>query len=159
MHPLAALDGDAGETARLVLLPPGPAEPELELRVREEDPGPGGDRRRVAIQGDGRAPDRLGDRTGKVVRDDPALADVRDHRVEVDVLIVGTLLGLGRRGEERLGKTVALAQTGRQPDATDRTARLVLLPAGTGEVPADDGLDRDDRGGLADHQPSAQLVG
>ena len=65
-----------------------------------------------------------------------------DHRVEVDVLVVLAVLGLGRRREDRLGQPVALAQPGRQRDAADRAARLVLLPAGAGEVAADDDLDR-----------------
>ena len=47
-------------------------------------------------------------------------ADVLDHRVEVDVLVVLALLGLGRGREDRLRQSIALAQTGRQRDAADR---------------------------------------
>ena len=69
---------------------------ELELRVGEEDPGARGDGRGVAIQGDGPVADDLGDRPA-TRGERPRSADVRDHPVEVDVLVVLALLGLGRR--------------------------------------------------------------
>ncbi len=52
-------------------------------------------------------------------------------------------LGLGRRREDRLRKSIALAQAGRQRDPADRAAASVCLPARARQVAADDGLDRD----------------
>src|SRR5262249_23617218 len=65
------------------------------------------------------------------------LAGDLDHRVKGDVLVVaGFLFGRGR--EDRLGKFLAFAESGRQAQAADRAVLLVLLQSGAGEVAAHD---------------------
>lgn len=46
----------------------------------------------------------------------------------VDVLVVVSLVGLGRRREQRLGELLRLDQTLGQLDPVHRTALLVLCP-------------------------------
>ncbi len=61
--------------------------------------------------------------------------------------------------EERLRQPLALAQADRQRDAADGAGSLVVLPAGAGEVAANDDLDREDLDASAEHHPPAQLRG
>jgi len=83
---------------------------------------------------------------------------VLDHLVEADVLVVLALLCLRRRREDRFRQAITLAKAARQPDSADGAAFLVLLPARAGEIPADDGFDRKDLGGPADHDPPSDRV-
>ena len=62
-------------------------------------------------------------------------------------LVAGVKIGSARR-------SLSLQALG-QPDAADVAGRLVLLPARAGQEATHDGLDRDDLGRLADHDPPA----
>lgn len=65
--------------------------------------------------------------------------------VRVNVLIMLALLGLRARGVYRaIRKRLAFPQTSRDLDPMHRAGRLVLLPRGPGDVPTDNGLDRED---------------
>ena len=74
-----------------------PGDAELELGVGDEDPGACGDGGGVAVQGERPLADGLGQLPGGLRRQRPLLGDVPDHPVEVDVLVVLALRGLGRR--------------------------------------------------------------
>jgi hypothetical protein len=107
-------------------------EPELELRVGEDHAALArvlGDR---AVDGERGVPHPLGER---------AVADQLDGLLEVDRLVVA-LLGLRRRGVERLRKLVGLAQALRQREPGDRAGPPVVLPARAGQIPAYDALHR-----------------
>src|SRR5919106_571704 len=71
----------------------------------------------------------------------PGADDLRGA-LEVDVLVVVAELGLGRRGEDRLGQPLGLAQPSRKLDAAHRTRLAVLAPPGPGQVAANHALDR-----------------
>ncbi len=64
--------------------------------------------------------------------------------------------GLRRWGEDRLGKAVRLAQTGRQRDAADVALGAVLLEARSGEVAARHALDGDDLGAPHEHRAACE---
>src|SRR5947209_16305690 len=107
-------------------------EPELELRVRDDDP------RRPRVLRRGRV---------QAYRDvldvaQPTLADELGGLVARDVLVV-TGLRLRRGGEDRLRQLVRLAQSLGKRVTTRRACRLVVLPARAGEVSAHDALDRE----------------
>src|SRR5262249_19286604 len=97
-------------------------EPELELRVGEDDPEGGGAFRDGAVESE-REPLDL------VVE---LLADELDTARPIDVLVVAGLR-LGRRSEDRLRQPLRLEQAGRKQVATDLAGREVVLPARSGE--------------------------
>src|SRR5207248_7149608 len=107
-------------------------EPELELRVRDDDPGRPGVLRRGGVQADRDLLDLA----------QPRFSDELGGLVAGDVLVVAGL-GLRRGREDRLRQLLGLAQPGRQRVARRRAGRLVILPARAGEVSAHDALDRE----------------
>ncbi len=64
---------------------------------------------------------------------------------------------LGGRGEDRLGKTIGLAQALREFNAADGAGLLVVLPAGAGEITADDTFDRKHLRPLDQHAAALEL--
>src|SRR5262249_29467705 len=67
-----------------------------------------------------------------------------------------SVFGLRRRREDRLRQLVALPQAGRQLDAADTPAGLILLPAAAGQIAANDALDRHDLGLAAEHRAAVE---
>ena len=88
---------------------------------------------------------------------DVAANDV-DGFLKADVFVVA-FLGLGGWGEDRLGQLGGVVEAVWQGDAADGFLFLVFLPAGAGEVAADDALDGERLGLFHDHRPSADLFG
>ena len=76
--------------------------------------------------------------------------------LEVDVLVV-SLLRLGGRGEQRLGKAIGLAQATGKLDPAHRPSALVVLPAGAAQVAAHDALNEQRLGFLHQHGAARQL--
>ncbi len=70
------------------------------------------------------------------------LADDLAATLERDVLVVVADLGLRGRREQRLGKLGGLGQTLGQLDAADGAVLVIGLLARTGQIAADDALDR-----------------
>jgi len=66
------------------------------------------------------------------------------------------LLGLRRRGEDRLGKPAALLEAAGQGDPADGAARAVFVPAAAREVAAGDALDRDHLRRAAQHRAARE---
>ena len=89
---------------------------------------------------------------------DDVSADDFDGLFETDVLVV-SLLSLGGRGEDRLGQLRGILEAVRQRDAADGSLFLVFLPAGAGEVAADDAFDGERLGFFHDHCAAADLLG
>ena len=86
-----------------------------------------------------------------------ASADGVDHLLEGDVFVVADgVLGCG--GEDRLGEAVGLAQACGELDAADGSGLLVILPAGAGEIAADDALDGEHLGAFDDHAAAFELA-
>ncbi len=106
---------------------------ELELGVGDDDAAGGGVFGGGGVEGDADVA-HLG---GQL------LADAVFHLFEGDVLVVLADVGLGGRGEQRLGQLVGLAQAGGQLDAADGAACLIVLPAGADDVAAHDGFHQD----------------
>ena len=104
---------------------------ELELRVGDQDPALGG-----VVGGEAVELDRDALDLAKAL-----LADERGRGGCVDVLVVA-LDRLRRGREDRLREPVRLAQPLRQRVARRLPAALVVLPAGAGEVAANDAFDR-----------------
>ena len=113
----------------------------------------------VAVQPEGAVADRLGERPASPTsppRSQPAMCSIMPSKVmfsscsPCSALVAGVKIGSGSRSLSR--------RPGGQRDPADRAARLVFLPARSGEVAADDGLDRDDVCRPADHHPAAQRV-
>ena len=109
----------------------GPAE--LELGVREHDPGVAGDRLGAGVDGKGVFAHLLG--VG-------AAHDV-DDVVEVDVLVVVPQRRLRRRREDRLRQARAVDEARGQRDPADAAGRQVVVQAGPGQVAAHHALDRE----------------
>src|SRR5699024_934069 len=68
-------------------------------------------------------------------------ANHADHGIEADVFVMIAEFRLRRRRENRLFQLLGLLQPGRQLDTADAARGLVILPAGTDDVTAYDGLD------------------
>ena len=86
------------------------------------------------------------------------LADNLSGTVKRDVLIVPAG-SFGGGSEDRFGKLVGLAQTGRELDTADGAVSLVFLPAGAGEIAASDTFDRQRMGLTDDHGTASEIVG
>jgi hypothetical protein len=61
-------------------------------------------------------------------------------------------------GEDGLGELVGFAEIGRERDAADGPGGAVVLPAGAGEVAADDALDGKHLGAADDHAAAGDLL-
>ena len=68
-------------------------------------------------------------------------------------------VGLRARREDRLRQLLGLLQSARQRDAGDGAARLVVLPAGAGDVAAHDALDRQHLQAAHDERAPERLLG
>src|SRR6185295_10595 len=102
-------------------------EPELELRVGDDDAAFRCVFGCVAVELEDDALDLR----------EPLFADELRRAVAVDVFVVPRL-GLRRGSEDRSGEPIGFPQTDRELVPGGRARRAVVLPAGTGEIPADD---------------------
>ena len=111
----------------------GRVEPELELGVGQDH----------AVRGGRGRPrrSRARSRRRRTLLHQLAVADQGGGLLEVDRLVVADV-GLRRGREDRLGQLLGLLQARGQRDPRDRSGGLVVLPAGAGDVAADDALDR-----------------
>jgi hypothetical protein len=105
---------------------------ELELGVGKDQPARLGNRR------------GLGEDAQRGIPDRPGLVGAHQlHRaLEADVLIVLAQLRLERRGVDRFGQPVAVAQALGKRDAADAPRGLVLQPARADQIAAHDRFDR-----------------
>src|ERR1019366_7412666 len=117
---------DPDDLARLV-------QPELELRVGEQDSTLFRIGRGLAVEGQREVAEAARERTPRTMR----------HRLEGDVLVVPAL-GLRGGREDRLGQAVGPGKPLRPAVPADRAGLAVVLPARAGEVAPRDALERHD---------------
>ncbi len=106
-------------------------EAELELGVGEDEAFAGGVRGGAVVDIEGEQTKGVG--VGE--------ADDGFDLAEGDVLVVAAGVDLGGGGEDGLGEAIGFEEAGGYREAADFTGGLVVLPAGAGDIAADDALD------------------
>ncbi|SKZ00284.1 Uncharacterised protein [Mycobacteroides abscessus subsp. abscessus] len=108
---------------------------ELELGVGQDDSAPCGEIGSPAVDVERRGAQGL----GEVGADDIC------SLLEGDVLVMITLLRLGRGSEDRFRQLVGLMQTRREYDAAHRAGLVVVDETGPGQIAAGDAFDGNHR--------------